>query len=203
MSTFQSTHPLRGATRRSSSIPTSTRRFQSTHPLRGATAGIDVYLGLDVISIHAPLAGCDDGRYYDTWDSGSISIHAPLAGCDQRFICGLRQQGKISIHAPLAGCDERRDPGRDDQPISIHAPLAGCDPPPRLRLPRPSISIHAPLAGCDPGTSPATDGGMTFQSTHPLRGATQLVDGLRLGARFQSTHPLRGATCHLTEREKA
>ena len=33
-----------------------------------------------------------------------ISIHAPLAGCDDTtFILSL--QLKISIHAPLAGCD--------------------------------------------------------------------------------------------------
>ncbi len=33
-----------------------------------------------------------------------------------------------------------------------------------------------------------------FQSTHPLRGATELPDGLDIDDTFQSTHPLRGAT---------
>ena len=57
------------------------RVFQSTHPLRGATEPVRALTVHGVISIHAPLAGCD-------WNYGSgsvrfsISIHAPLAGCD-------------------------------------------------------------------------------------------------------------------------
>ena len=55
---FQSTHPLRGATvHRQGDARKCT--FQSTHPLRGATY----------------LPTCPDA-------SRSISIHAPLAGCD-------------------------------------------------------------------------------------------------------------------------
>ncbi len=33
-----------------------------------------------------------------------------------------------------------------------------------------------------------------FQSTHPMRGATQLADAAGIDIRFQSTHPMRGAT---------
>ena len=58
VSVFQSTHPLRGATKR---LPKTglLDEFQSTHPLRGATIGsssaaVNVY-----ISIHAHLTGCD------------------------------------------------------------------------------------------------------------------------------------------------
>ena len=55
---FQSTHPLRGATStKSSSLKA--YKFQSTHPLRGATCVICPKCGKQVISIHAPLAGCD------------------------------------------------------------------------------------------------------------------------------------------------
>ena len=42
---FQSTHPIRGATSVSWSIPRLPVRFQSTHPIRGATI---------VVSISAP-----------------------------------------------------------------------------------------------------------------------------------------------------
>ena len=58
-----------------------TNLFQSTHPLRGATRFCARMDGVEEISIHAPLAGCDlaralvDARH-------AISIHAPLAGCD-------------------------------------------------------------------------------------------------------------------------
>ena len=56
---FQSTHPLRGATCRLLSSRLSIL-FQSTHPLRGATDRHQVNQSANVIiSIHAPLAGCD------------------------------------------------------------------------------------------------------------------------------------------------
>ena len=56
------------------------------------------------------------------------------------------------------------------------------------------ISIHAPLAGCDIAPAAGKLLGQAFQSTHPLRGATQAGDPLAVLAQFQSTHPLRGAT---------
>ena len=55
---FQSTHPSRGATTSSWSMNW-IMTFQSTHPSRGATFP---YFGDDtdyLVSIHAPLAGCD------------------------------------------------------------------------------------------------------------------------------------------------
>ena len=58
------------------------------------------------------------------------------------------------------------------------------------------ISIHAPLAGCDQIPQRIKDHIQRFQSTHPLRGATQLSRVDRFQTRFQSTHPLRGATRH-------
>ena len=57
--------------------------FQSTHPLRGATAEEAFHTVYKPrISIHAPLAGCDQiGQLISS--SRPISIHAPLAGCDR------------------------------------------------------------------------------------------------------------------------
>ena len=79
---FQSTHPLRGATRRPPRGGVQLFKFQSTHPLRGAThsrgrcpaarqdfnprtpcgvrrrGGMRTDVAID-ISIHAPHAGCD------------------------------------------------------------------------------------------------------------------------------------------------
>ena len=82
------------------------------------------------------------------------------------------------------------------------------------------ISIHAPLAGCDTTLKLEIPISITFQSTHPLRGATASIlehvasiddfnprtpCGVRLAlyavcplpSRFQSTHPLRGATAKM------
>ena len=131
---------------------------------------------------------------------GSISIHAPLAGCDQAHHPHIPTSGAISIHAPLAGCDNRRAaphdaatrdfnprtpcgvrlviPERDTAGtiISIHAPLAGCDDElVGVRLGRLLISIHAPLAGCDTAGRRCKGWISSFQSTHPLRGATMIA----------------------------
>ena len=77
--------------------------FQSTHPLRGATRRCADKRTDRHISIHAPLAGCD-AVTNPISGSVTISIHAPLAGCDALRVHDVQDVG-ISIHAPLAGCD--------------------------------------------------------------------------------------------------
>ena len=126
------------------------KKFQSTHPLRDATRGETVTsLKTLSISIHAPLTGCD---FTCTSHACScfISIHAPLTGCDIVTLGRCSESVQISIHAPLTGCDlmeystfhqhinfnprtpygMRRYLDDDSEPeevISIHAPLTGCD----------------------------------------------------------------------------
>ena len=56
------------------------------------------------------------------------------------------------------------------------------------------ISIHAPRAGCDSRIHKSNFRQLLFQSTHPVRGATEDSDEKRRSYRFQSTHPVRGAT---------
>ena len=77
-----------------------------------------------------------------------ISIHAPLTGCDCS-VGPLHCSLVISIHAPLTGCDDFHNADAVSRLISIHAPLTGCDNPfARLNVDT-GISIHAPLTGCD------------------------------------------------------
>ena len=68
----------------------------------------------------------------------------------------------------------------------------------RLHPPLPAISvdvsIHAPREGCDSVTIDFTGGEITFQFTHPGRGATKELNRAIGGAQFQFTHPGRGAT---------
>ena len=100
---FQSTHPLRDATLVKTSrsfkkkhfnprTPYGMRRltketclqttvFQSTHPLRDATESTAKPTAYSVISIHAPLTGCDIMDVIIE-NENFISIHAPLTGCD-------------------------------------------------------------------------------------------------------------------------
>ena len=146
---FQSTHPLRGATREISLLravlahfnprtpcgvrlcPIWTQErsaiFQSTHPLRGATSRPASPPGGWYISIHAPLAGCDHTGKFIVPAAGRISIHAPLAGCD-----GVRISTSVLLFYfnPRTPCGVRRLKKGGcvwQGQISIHAPLAGCD----------------------------------------------------------------------------
>ena len=177
---------------------------------------------MDLISIHAPLAGCDKMPMTEI-ATVVISIHAPLAGCD--FVRYRRRvrQSPISIHAPLAGCDLHKSvvemidskfqsthPLRGAtaavlEPtaafgISIHAPLAGCDTAQRIKEAIKAISIHAPLAGCDiwPFTSDTTE--RYFNPRTPCGVRRPWTASLGRPRRFQSTHPLRGATFRLRVR---
>ena len=122
---FQSTHPLRGATG-GSGRHNSAQRFQSTHPLRGATW----YKFLTfLLKNFNPRTPCGVRRIYGLFVDfvTIISIHAPLAGCDE-LTEQIRHVEIISIHAPLAGCDSFVEAdGGMWKLISIHAPLAGCD----------------------------------------------------------------------------
>ena len=105
---------------------------------------------------------------------------APL-NFNPRAPCGARQ-GAVWLYRrdalyfnPRAPCGAR--------PYRGHNPQCGK-----------TISIHAPLAGRDwEWERPAPAG--TFQSTRPLRGATDIKTlDKNLNDLFQSTRPLRGAT---------
>ena len=127
---FQSTRPVRGATN-----PAFRRRlnqlFQSTRPVRGATFDAEAMEELGVISIHAPRAGRDAHRTAPRPRRRDFNPRAPCGARLAPAAAGVIDQRGISIHAPRAG--------RDRPPFWYHA----------ARLP--------------------------FQSTRPVRGATAFV----------------------------
>ena len=106
------------------------------------------YFSKILISIHAPLTGCDyiaragkkdpenfnprtpyGVRPANQWhcDGSEIfqSTH-PLRGATTANTATKQNEG-ISIHAPLTGCDAAADGQEVPNDISIHAPLTGCD----------------------------------------------------------------------------
>ena len=236
---FQSTHPVWGATRTTSSSPpircnfnprtpygvrpdssqlhAGAGAFQSTHPVWGATSPPPFCVGVMNISIHAPRMGCDHiGRRavyrYLIFQSTHPVWGATCRAWRTRYGCC------ISIHAPRMGCDSEYDFCARDIAISIHAPRMGCDRGERIAAAghRP-ISIHAPRMGCDVGLINDMTASISFQSTHPVWGATTLlvwarrrglisIHAPRMGCDkwgvslqwdiliFQSTHPVWGAT---------
>ena len=195
---FQSTRPLRGATD-IECIRIIGFTFQSTRPLRGATNDPDFMDVLQDISIHAPLAGRDAAAAYYEQQRNKFQSTRPLRGAtstppsaarprryfNPRAPCGARHLGlvsktvitAISIHAPLAGRDA--DIKRNDKRAIHFNPRAPCG----ARLVKRMCCFLPAL----------------FQSTRPLRGATQRHDPAQRGFAFQSTRPLRGATASLAE----
>ena len=100
--------------------------FQPTHPLRGATMIRYNYVKQFMISIHAPLAGCD---LHSSRGTGTVRNFNP------RTPCGVRPSDTAALTPflafqsthPLRGATVSQAQGFRDEAISIHAPLAGCD----------------------------------------------------------------------------
>ena len=146
-------------------------RFQSTLPMRGATRKLYDYYRRRFISIHAPHAGSDGGV-----DAvcGVVRDFNPRSPCGERrsgFSFSV-QVSPISIHAPHAGSDAFKEWLDAMGAISIHAPHAGSDTSSSCCAPgSPDFNPRSP---CGERRDP--DGErrrkMQFQSTLPMRGAT-------------------------------
>ena len=168
--------------------------FQSTHPLRGATRRL-VKRGEPVsISIHAPLAGCDRARRKGSSILSKFQSTHPLRGATRRTRAYFSPQ-KISIHAPLAGCDV--DHWRDTDGRKNFNPRTPCGVR-QLRFAHYAhgnvISIHAPLAGCDRLQGVFCPCNVHFNPRTPCGVRQAGFGGGAVCKPFQSTHPLRGAT---------
>ena len=124
-----------------------------------------------MISIHAPLTGCDiiqdkklikikefqsthplrDATQPTSLPHDTLNLFQsthPLRDATQPLL-SLDRMSQISIHAPLTGCDSGMFGEVQNRIISIHAPLTGCDRDSNDLLKEINISIHAPLTGCD------------------------------------------------------
>ena len=214
---FQSTCPLRGHDH--DALDRSRDGFASIHaPLAGRDVRDNSRARRRAgVSIHAPLAGRDTDPSLPVWAQLQFQSTRPLRGATDRV--GFRHGAHpVSIHAPLAGrdvsngtgvaavdgfnprapCGARREAGKQGgrpESVSIHAPLAGRDRcGSTITIWIKTVSIHAPLAGRDGRQVAQVADQRLFQSTRPLRGATQSNYDAFMAEVFQSTRPLRGAT---------
>ena len=215
--TFQSTHPMRGATTLQFNAALGMVAFQSTHPMRGATELNTAFVELCRISIHAPHAGCDFPSCSRRYSLSSFQSTHPMRGATETLMtrqpvwgyfnprtpCGVRlAAGGMfddvpSDFNPRTPCGVRQNVfygGIIQRGISIHAPHAGCDliqsPSEDLRR----ISIHAPHAGCDGAGISAPQRSKNFNPRTPCGVRRPVRRASSLGLGFQSTHPMRGAT---------
>ena len=96
---------------------------------------------------------------------------------------------------PVPGATVRCDYRQRATPVSIHAPRTGRDAI-QTKAGRPQrVSIHAPRTGRDQRCPHKQSIQGAFQSTRPVRGATESFAMSVPGpGPFQSTRPVRGAT---------
>ncbi len=122
--------------------------FQSTHPVWGATAITLSGSSFSIISIHAPCVGCDALRYLQLLHlyhfnprtlcgvrHTVVLISPPISDFNPRTLCGVRlihyKKCKIcwifqSTH-PVWGATKLYPRPQWNNQISIHAPCVGCD----------------------------------------------------------------------------
>ena len=141
--------------------------FQSTHPLRGATETDRHFLRRQTYFNPRTPCGVRQRHHHHGRDAHHISIHAPLAGCDQ-FGYALARALVISIHAPLAGCDlVTVFSNQPDAVFQSTHPLRGATRTRRAAHVAVHISIHAPLAGCDSDSRPGRCAAGNFNPRTP------------------------------------
>ena len=169
---FQSTRPMRGATRRGSSHRAARMNFN-------------------------PRAPCGARRCGDGLD-GRLCDFNPRAPCGARQQNEIAKGGSKIFQStrPMRGATYSDTVVYVRLHISIHAPHAGRDV---FRLVQNADTRHFnPRAPCGARRVIAKHGrkSVKFQSTRPMRGATFFGSlSIYLG-RFQSTRPMRGATIY-------
>ena len=171
LSIFQSTHPMRGATRRKWDYMVGPVQFQSTHPMRGATYG-EYFIRRTSLYFN-PRTPCGVRRSFLFFSSAlvCISIHAPHAGCDTvlmeirplympfqsthpmrgaTVLIGYTSLALFEFQSthPMRGATNAAEDFPRGRGISIHAPHAGCDVQLCIAYRASArISIHAPARG--------------------------------------------------------
>ena len=147
--------------------------FQSTRPMRGATKPSNFVYASFIVSIHAPHAGRDLSRMRIARVFMVFQSTRPMRGATLPIIVRW-YNGIVSIHAPHAG----RDKGSPviSPALKRFNPRAPCGAR-RFRNAVESVghsvSIHAPHAGRDLRLSNQSACRVEFQSTRPMRGATK------------------------------
>ena len=152
-------------------LHTSSSTFQFTHPGRGATRSRGLQDVAGGVSIHAPREGCDSPAWYVSLTLESFNSRTPggvrpasgvstasRASFNSRTPGGVRRgvhasrgdMVQVSIHAPREGCDftDRFDINRWNLFQFTHPGRGATRRGRRAGLQR-AVSIHAPREGCD------------------------------------------------------
>ena len=192
---FQSTHPVRGATKARVCHPCQRAYFNPRTPCGVRRTGC--CFAAENSTDFNPRTPC--GVRPRGW-----TVTAMPKNFNPRTPCGVRQSAAPhsqtrstfqSTHPVRGATSARRSRARSRSHFNPRTP---CGVRRLFPLANPTaglISIHAPRAGCDGGGQCRWEITKVFQSTHPVRGATKRALAAIIGhIIFQSTHPVRGAT---------
>ena len=162
---------MRGATLLILFIWRSCRIFQSTRPMRGATKAFNQANAETNISIHTPHAGRDISKMLFRVKIGYFNPHAPC-GARRLILPRFPAILSISIHTPHAGRDQHEQTGREpDRYFNPHAPCGARLPTLFQVLEHEHFNPHAPCGARRVTFVPGIRQ-LLFQSTRPMRGAT-------------------------------
>ena len=133
--------------------------------MRGATVGDQVRPQSELISIHAPLAGCDIDDLIPYANNAKFQSTHPSRGATRAIWIPHSWRKYFNPRAPCGARQRQHD----------------------ALLRQPLISIHAPHAGRDQLFFPTLLLLSLFQSTRPMRGATQKLQ--QYGSSTQNFNP--------------
>ena len=186
--------------------------------MRGATVGDQVRPQSELISIHAPLAGCDIDDLIPYANNAKFQSTHPSRGATRAIWIPHSWRKYFNPRAPCGARQRQHDALLRQPLISIHAPRAGRDILIEVDGKTVVISIHAPHAGRDRKSYPCRMGGSTYFNPRAPCGArptllsnvtsfvTISIHAPHAGrdaetatvwvkyTKFQSTRPMRGAT---------
>ncbi len=190
---FQSTRPVRGATVQNRRTKTWQRSFNPRAPCGARRRRRPTR---PVRWCFNPRAPCGARRRKDTLNIVSTVSFNPRAPCGARRKTSpeLTAVSKFQSTRPVRGATTGQAQPAGPAAVSIHAPRAGRDDYAGPSTTRTSgFNPRAPCGArrwCRAAKFPSRP----FQSTRPVRGATEMKVSTQTASAFQSTRPVRGAT---------
>ena len=148
------------------------RQFQSTHPVRGATRNFAYVAGEDSDFNPRTPCGVRLKAAYTGLPFGKFQSTHPVRGATQEGGKGNMYNQFQSTHPVRGATTALEIPLAKPINFNPRTPCGVRRRPVRYFPHMAEISIHAPRAGCDATARTTSSGTWEFQSTHPVRGAT-------------------------------
>ena len=148
--------------------------FQSTLPMKGATRLTSLWRRDIYVSIHAPNEGSDLDKVRRMPSRSTFQSTLPMKGATSVIHASVHLVALFQSTLPMKGATKIVTDNGTFRGVSIHAPNEGSDVMRScITLSARHVSIHAPNEGSDFSFAWEDVYPETFQSTLPMKGATQ------------------------------